>query len=223
MSDETPEEGLVPRFARPALRAGDVTGWFEPVYAGAGDDPSAVPWADLEPNRLLVEWLERDGRHGDVARAIIVGCGLGDDLEVLRQHGFDVSGFDVAPSAIEWARRRFPDQADRFFAANLLELPRSLVGAFQLVFEAYTVQALPESVRDIAIDAVASLVAPGGTLLVVASARDEDEHPGNLPWPLTRSQLARFGEAGLRELRFEDIADSPLRRQFRVEYVRDAR
>jgi Methyltransferase domain len=220
VSEEPPDEGLVPRFARPALRAGDVTGWFEPVYAGAGDDASAVPWADLAPNPLLVEWLARDGRSGDVARAIVVGCGLGDDLEELRQLGFDVVGFDVAPSAIEWARRRFPDQADRFFVANLLELPKALVGAFAFVFEAYTVQALPDTVRDAAIDGVASLVAPGGTLLVVCSARDEDDDPGSLPWPLTRTQLERFPQNGLREQRFEDLPDAPLRREFRVEYVR---
>ena len=32
-------------------------GFFHDVYEGAGDDPAAVPWADLEPKAELVEWL----------------------------------------------------------------------------------------------------------------------------------------------------------------------
>jgi hypothetical protein len=103
--------------------------------------------------------------------------------------------------------------------ANLLELPSELVGAFDLVFEAYTVQALPQSVREAAIGGVASLVAPGGRLLVVCSGRDPEDDPGRLPWPLTRDDLARFAGRGLVERRFEDVRDGGSR-QFRVLYER---
>jgi SAM-dependent methyltransferase len=217
---DPPPEGLVPRFARPHLRAGDPTGWFEPVYAAAGEHVTDVPWVDLAPNRHLVDWLDREGRTGTGARAAVVGCGTGDDAELLRERGFDAVGFDIAPTAVAWARRRFPDTA--FLVANLLDLPTALVGAFAFVFEAYTLQALPVEIRDEAIDGVASLVAPGGTLLVVTYGRDMSEEPGRLPWPLTRGELARFGARGLRERRFEEHRDElePERRRFRVEYVR---
>jgi ubiquinone/menaquinone biosynthesis C-methylase UbiE len=219
---EPPPEGLVPRFARPHLRAGDPTGWFEPVYAAAGEDVTDVPWVDLAPSRHLLNWLEREGRTGTGERAAIVGCGLGDDAELLRERGFDALGFDIAPTAVDWARRRFPETD--FEVANLLDLPAELVGAFAFVFEAYTLQALPVEIRDEAIDGVASLVAPGGTLLVVTYGREPAEEPGRLPWPLTRAELARFGARGLVERRFEDYRDErePERRRFRVEYVRAA-
>jgi SAM-dependent methyltransferase len=213
------DEGLVPRFARPALRAGDVTGWFEPVYAAAGERIGDVPWVDQEPNELLVSWLAREGPAGDARRAVVVGCGLGDDVEALREAGYDATGFDVAPTAIAWAARRFPGSAERFRVANLLDLPPDLVQAFDLVFEAYTVQALPQSVREPAIDGVASLVAPGGRLLVVCSGRDPEDDPGRLPWPLTRDDLERFAGHGLAERRFEDIRQGASR-QFRVRYER---
>jgi hypothetical protein len=34
-----------------------------------------------------------------------------------------------------------------------------------------------------------STLAPGATLLVIARARDPDEEPGSLPWPLTEPEL----------------------------------
>jgi SAM-dependent methyltransferase len=213
-------EGLVPRVAREHLRAGDPTGWFEAVYAAVGDTVTDVPWVDLEPNRHLVAWLRRDAVQGQGRRAVVVGCGTGDDAELLRKAGFDVVGFDIAPTAVAWATRRFPETP--FRVADLLALPDEMLGAFDLVFEAYTLQALPVDVRDAAIDGVASLVAPGGTLLVVTFGRAPEEEPGRLPWPLTRGELARFGERGLIEQRFEDYRDEiePERRRFRVEYAR---
>jgi hypothetical protein len=57
---------------------------------------------------------------------------------------------------------------------------------------------------------------------VVTYGRDPEDEPGGLPWPLTRDELARFGERGLTERRFEDYRDDvePERRRFRVEYAR---
>lgn len=219
MSDSEPE-GLVPRFAREHLRAGDPTGWFEPVYAAAGARISDVPWVDLAPNRQLVEWLEREPVDARGRRAVVVGCGTGDDAELLRERGFDTLGFDIAPTAVAWAERRFPETS--FRTADLLALPDELLAAFDLVFEAYTLQALPVEIRAAAIDGVAALVAPRGTLLVVTYGRDAEDEPGRLPWPLTRGELARFGELGLVERRFEDYRDDvdPERRRFRVEYAR---
>jgi SAM-dependent methyltransferase len=220
VSEHGPPEGLVPHFARKHLRAGDPTGWFEPVYAAAGEGVTDVPWVDLEPNRHLLGWLEREPRAGAGRRASVVGCGTGDDAELLREQGFEAMGFDIAPTAIAWARRRFPDTD--FRVADLLALPQDMLGAFDLVFEAYTLQALPVEIRDRAIDGVASLVAAGGTLLVVTYGRDPADEPGRLPWPLTREELARFGAHGLEQRRFEDYRDDlePERRRFRVEYTR---
>ena len=49
------------RLARESLASGDVTGWFEILYAGAQGDAQAVQWTDMEVNPHLAAWLERAG------------------------------------------------------------------------------------------------------------------------------------------------------------------
>lgn len=210
------------RLAAEAIAAGDSVGWFEPLYAGAGDDPAAIQWADLAPNPHLLAWLESADRPGDGATALVVGCGLGDDAEELARRGFVATAFDVAPTAVAWCRRRFPDSPVDYRVADLLAPPAKWAGAFDLVVEVYTLQVLPPAPRRRAVAALAGLVAPGGRLLVVARGRGPADDPGAMPWPLTRDDLAGIAAAGLREASFADFfdAETPPVRRFVAEYRR---
>jgi hypothetical protein len=51
------------------------------------------------------------------------------------------------------------------------------------------------------------LVAPGGTLLVIAAVKDEGEDPPDGPWPLTRAEVESFAAGDLELVRLEDIRD----------------
>ena len=53
--------------------------------------------------------------------------------------------------------------------------------AFDLVAEIYTVQALYGQARAAAIQALPGLVAPGGTLLVIARATDDQDRSATRP------------------------------------------
>jgi hypothetical protein len=55
---------------------------FEEIYASAGADLEAVPWASLAPHRELVAWLDEVPRLRG-RDALVVGCGLGDDAEAV--------------------------------------------------------------------------------------------------------------------------------------------
>lgn len=206
------------RLAADALARGEASGWFEPLYRAAGGNAERVPWADEKPNRWLVEWLDRQSVSPKGSTAVVVGCGLGDDAEELARRGYEVVAFDISETAIDWARRRFPETTVEYRAGDLFELPSLMEGAFDFVFEAYTLQTLPHPVRPVAVTAVASLVAPGGDLLVVGRGSDVEETEGP-PWPLTREQLAGFVRAGLLEDTFDDFMDED-RRRWRAHYVR---
>ncbi len=202
------------------LAEGDALGWFEEVYATAGEEFSAIPWADTRPNPGLVSWLDNAGRRTAGGNALVVGCGLGDDAEELSRRGFAVTAFDISPASIDWCRKRFPISAVGYHAADLFRAPQEWHAGFDFIFEAYTLQSLPADLRSVAMERLAGFLAPGGLLLVVARGRDAHEPDNGPPWPLTRVELATFSTCGLLELTFEDYRDGegPASRRFRVLY-----
>lgn len=207
------------RLSSDAIEHGEATAWFEPLYAAAHGDPTRVPWADEKVNPWLVEWLDRQNVSPKGESAVVVGCGLGDDAEELSIRGYEVIAFDVSETAITWAQRRFPETSVVYRVADLFALPSSMVGVFDFVFEAYTLQALPETVRSVAVDGVASLLAPGGSLLVVTRGREPEEHVEGPPWPLSLTELAGFQSAGLLEHTFEEFMDGSIPR-WRIHYLK---
>jgi SAM-dependent methyltransferase len=204
------------------LKAGDPLSWFEDLYSRAGDDPSIIPWADLTPNPNLIDWLERN-ECTCCGKALKVGCGLGDDAEELARRGFETTAFDISASAIAWCRRRYPQSSVSYVVENLFSAPAEWNAGFHFVLESYTLQVLPPNIRSGAVRRIASFVAPGGTLLVVARGRESNESEGKMPWPLTKDELSLFKAGGLKEVYFEDYMDSedPPVRRFRATYKRN--
>ena len=99
-----------------------------------------MPWAHLEPRPLLEDWLAARSLVG--LRALDVGCGLGDNAEALARAGAHVVAFDLVERAVQWARERFPQSAVDYRVADLFDAPSEWRGAFDLVHELYTLQAL---------------------------------------------------------------------------------
>ncbi|MEV4640178.1 class I SAM-dependent methyltransferase [Actinoplanes sp. NPDC049548] len=215
--------GRVPdttRLAAASLAAGDPTGWFERLYAEAGAGTAEVPWDVPEPSRYLAAWARRGGLTGEGRRALVVGCGLGRDAEFLAGLGFAVIAFDISATAVRTARVRHPSSPVDYVVADLLDPPPSWRGGFDLVVESNNVQALPAPERARAIANVGPMVAPSGTLLVIAVA-EQGEREGP-PWPLTRAEIDAFAGpvAALTPVSVEHLRDpdDPLVARWRAEF-----
>lgn len=197
----------------------DPTALFERMYRAAAGGGDGLPWDRGGPHPLLEEWA-RD-LDGDGRRALVVGSGLGGDAEFVAARGFAVVAFDVSPTAIAMVRRRHPDSVVDYEVADLLELPSRWIEAFDLVVEALTVQSLPIAHHPQATANVARTVARGGTLLVIATARDDDAPtPDGPPWPLTRAEIDAFAAGGLTPVHVEKIRASGVPDRWRAEYRR---
>jgi len=185
----------------------DPTGWFEQLYSAASSGGAVIPWDRGGPHPLLVQWTAEHAVDGHGRTAVVVGCGLGDDAEHLAALGFVTTAFDVSPTGVASARERHPGSPVDFVVADLFALPAAWRHGFDFVFESLTVQSLPVALHERSIQSVRSLVAPGGTLLVVAASRDEGSDVEGPPWPLTRSEVAAFARDGLHTFQVEDLVD----------------
>lgn len=196
--------------------------WYDMLYRSAGGELKNVPWCDGRANPSLVAWLnsEATGRVRPGSRAIVVGCGVGDDVVELINRGYDAMGFDVSPTAIEWARRRFPAMASAFCVADLFGMPTRFRHRFELVVEAYTLQSLDPCQRERAAQSITSLCGPRGVVVAIARARAENEMLEQFqgpPWPLCKGELCGLLEScGMKPLRavddFVDDETPPMRR-----------
>jgi len=178
---------------------------FEAIYTGAKAGTAKPPWDYGAPRPQLVEWAEGQDLAGGGREALVVGCGYGADAEFLASLGLRTTAFDFAPTAIAEARRKHLDTEVNYLVADVLDLHRGWQGGFDLVVESLTVQSMPPEQHAVAARNIAGLVAPQGTLLVLATARAEDSEATGPPWPLTRSEVELFASGDLVVRRLERI------------------
>ncbi|RZU10312.1 methyltransferase family protein [Kribbella rubisoli] len=214
------------RIARESIDRDDPTGWFEHLYAAAAEGAAVVPWDRGTAHQLLTDWVNESKPDGTDKTALVVGAGTGWDAELVADRGYDTTAFDISPTAIATAHRNHPDSRAHYIVADLLAPPTDWHRAFDLVVEIYTVQALPIHLQPNAIKQVTDLVGPGGTLLVIAAARPDDQPDDEIqgpPWPLTRATIRSFTAPDLHLIQL-DRAPSPTDPtilRWRAEYLRD--
>lgn len=193
--------------------------FFEEIYKKHENNHENIPWARKDVNPLLQTYLDNGEEHK--GKALVIGCGLGDDAYALDKAGYDVLAIDVSQTALDIAQKRFADSGIRFEKQDILDMPQKYFENFDFVFEALTIQSLPRELREKMISAVANTVAKGGNLLVVAH-----QYNGNNdgpPWPLTHEEISLFKAYGMKEQSLELIDDMSevSNVKFRVLYTKE--
>lgn len=209
------------QLAKQHIEKGKPCRWFEKVYAQVNQENLGnIPWADLKPNPNLVPlFAEKQKKDWQGKRALVIGCGLGDDAAFLHTQGLKVNAFDISPTAIQHCKRRFGHFSIHYFVDNLLTFqPKQ---SYDLIVEIYTLQCLSETLRAGVLAKLAQFLATNGELIIICRGRNENE--GNtefmMPFPLSKKELLVLNK-DLLEIRFddyEDIESSGVRR-FRAVY-----
>lgn len=175
--------------------------WFNELYEMHKENHDKIPWARQAVNPLLESYLE-DETQLHKGKALVIGCGLGDDAHALEVAGYDVLAIDVSEVALELAQKRSEGSTIRYEKQDIFDMPEKYKGHFDFVFEALTIQSLPIEFREKMIKAISETLAPKGKLLVVAHQRKLDV--SGPPWPLTQEEIDLFKVSeNLKELSLE--------------------
>ena len=174
--------------------------WFEGLYHDNKNSQEKIPWAKQCANPMLLRYLQEHQPHK--GKALVIGCGLGDDAHALVLAGHEVTAIDISQSALDMAKERFFDSQINFVKQDIFEYEEK----FDLVFEAFTIQSLPRKFRGQMIEAIAKTVAKEGRLLIVAHQQTQIfEGP---PWPLTQEEVESFSQHKLK-MAFCEVVDIP--------------
>ena len=191
-----------------AIASGQPLSWYEQLYAQAAAGTASVPWDHHEPMPILTDWLRRRVDTTlvvtDAARAVVIGCGCGDDAEFVAGLGFKTTAFDISPTAVQMARERHPSSLVEYQQADLLALPKAWLRSFDLVVESTTLQCLPPNRHQQAAAGVGRLCATGGTVLVIARQPGSDDSAGP-PWLLTDQEIRQVATDGVQLIRLDSV------------------
>lgn len=146
-----------------------------------------TPWDQGRNLAALHRYLATHPGAG--ARALIPGCGTGQEIVALAEAGYEVTAIDFSPPAIARARTRVgPSLADRMVLGDFFT--HDFAGApFELIYERTFVCALPPAFWPKIVDRLASLLRPGGTLAGEYFFGDKEDGP---PFGLEPAEAAQL-------------------------------
>src|SRR5256885_11875240 len=145
-----------------------------------------MPWEKGGPSPGLVDFL---AAHPELPRGTVCvpGCGTGHDVRAWAAAGFEAHGFDIAPSAIRFAKERSEGIKNiQYRLANFLtDLPPM---QYDWLFEHTLYCAIDPSQRADYAAATLRWLKPGGQFLAVHYFIPEEDGP---PFGTTRDEVVR--------------------------------
>jgi SAM-dependent methyltransferase len=164
--------------------------------------PNRIPWNIETPPDALVKLVE--SRQVLPCRVVDFGCGAGNYAVWLATRGFDVTGIDISPSAIELARKNAERQkvACTFLVADVLGDLREVAGPFDFAFDWELLHHIFPPDRPRYVENVAKLLHPGAKYLSVCFHEKDPQFGGSGKYRTTGIGTVLYfsSEEELREL-----------------------
>lgn len=131
------------------------------------------PWDSGIPPPELKELIE--GPEARTAgKALDLGCGTGTNVLYMAQHGWDVTGIDFVPKALNAARAKAKaaNLSPRLIQGDVTRLPELGIGdGYSLVFDLGCLHSIPPGSRDSYVAGMTGAAAQGADYLVWAFYR----------------------------------------------------
>lgn len=144
--------------------------------------------------------------------AAVLGCGRGYDALLFAERGFEVIGFDFAPSAIATARRlaQNANSTARFLQRDIFDLVDEFPRYFDYVVEHTCFCALAPEQRPAYVQLVRSILKPKGKLIGLFFTHNL---PGGPPFGSTPAEIYQEFAADFEILALEPVKNSVPGRQ----------
>jgi 2-polyprenyl-3-methyl-5-hydroxy-6-metoxy-1,4-benzoquinol methylase len=140
---------------------------FNDAYRGT------PPWDIGRPQGAFRAIADAGALHG---RVLDVGCGTGEHASLAASLGFDTTGIDGAPLAIEKAQAKARERGldVRFVVGDVLELA-SFGEQWDTVLDCGVFHVFDDDERGVYVENLAAAVSPGGRYFMLCFS---DEQPG---------------------------------------------
>jgi ubiquinone/menaquinone biosynthesis C-methylase UbiE len=178
---------------------------WEDMYSQTA--PSALPWNAAGPDPDLVRLV--NAGTIPVGQALDIGAGPGHDSVFLIQHGFNVIGIDISPSAVILARENASNAGlfGFFQVGDIRQIP--VEDRFiDFAYDRGCFHVLAPEDRPQAIDETARVLKKGGLYLLRVFS--DKEPPGEGPHRFTKKELDDLFAGKFKTLQFwEGIFEGP--------------
>jgi len=160
-----------------------------------------TPWDSGVPPPELKELIE-GSQARTPGKALDLGCGTGTNVLYMAQHGWDVTGIDFVPKALNAARGKVKaaNVSPRLILGDVTRLPELNIGdGFSLVFDLGCLHSIPEGRRDAYVAGMTAASASGADYLAwgfyrppnrlanLSLQREEVERRFGTSWDLVRA------------------------------------
>lgn len=140
--------------------------------------PNEIPWNIESPPDILKSIVT--GGIVKPCKAIDLGCGTGNYSIYLASQGFDVTGVDISPTAIELARNSAIQRGIKcsFKVADVLGGMNEVFDKFDFAFDWELLHHIFPSDREKYINNVCHLLNPGGRYLSICFSEENTQFGG---------------------------------------------
>jgi len=166
--------------SEPQRPASHSPGEFNAMYAAA-----TPPW-DIGRPQLAFRILADAGAFG--GRVLDIGCGTGEHALMAAQRGWEATGIDSAPAAIEIAKRKAAERGlnVRFLVHNALHLA-SLGEQFDTVLDSGLFHVFDDRDRAAYVESLKAVTAPGARYFMLCFS---EHQPGDFgPRRVTQAEI----------------------------------
>ena len=150
------------------------------------------PWDKGIGTPVLAELLSKVPQYFKPGqKALVPGCGLGHDVAMLRESGIAAIGLDISETALQMARKKYPELGDAWLADDLFKMDYT-DSQYSLVWEHTCYCAIPIEMRSKYAESVCRLLEPGGYFIGVFFI--DTGQPPNVgpPFSTTRAESVSY-------------------------------